>query len=334
MLRPLVYEFMDDPKLRSLSSQVMLGPWLMAAPVVTKDATSRKVYLPAGRWYEAYSGMAFDGPMELDVPVVLGALPLFAREGAILPRLPVSQWTDAAPATELSFDLYPSSKETTFRLYDDAGDGFAYQQGEHAKIDLALTQTKTGTRFTATARSGSLAAPVRKLRIRVHGVTAAATEVRLTGEPVAQRQTLAELESASNGWWWDENDQSLSVVFPDPGDFSLELDHPHEGTLSPTIRQRFRVKVPPNTPKTTKIHVASSAFGWTHKPLEWSTESGYAEGELELPRGAWHEYKYTRGDWPQVEKDGACQERPNRTTIATALPQVQDVVSAWADSCP
>src|SRR4029453_15480010 len=53
--RPLVWEFPDDPATETLADQAMLGPSLLAAPVLTPGTTSRPVYLPAGRWYELHS---------------------------------------------------------------------------------------------------------------------------------------------------------------------------------------------------------------------------------------------------------------------------------------
>jgi alpha-glucosidase len=59
-----------------------------------------------------------------------------------------------------------------------------------------------------------------------------------------------------------------------------------------------------------------------------------------VPRGAWFEYKYTRGGWPSVEKYPGCVEAKNRYAfgaVHTASLDVagkQDTVWAWADVCP
>ena len=55
---------------------------------------------------------------------------------------------------------------------------------------------------------------------------------------------------------------------------------------------------------------------------------------MELPRGEWFFYKYTRGGWETVEKWPGCAEADNRYGFAAAHPVRQDRVETWADWCP
>ncbi|MCA9679562.1 MAG: alpha-glucosidase, partial [Myxococcales bacterium] len=116
VLRPLVFEFQDDPATATLDDEAMLGPWLLVAPVVEAGATTRAVYLPAGRWLEARSGAVVVGPTTIDVDVTLQALPTFVRAGAIVP-----QWrrgaaiahtgggAGGAPGDVLQLDVVPDA---------------------------------------------------------------------------------------------------------------------------------------------------------------------------------------------------------------------------------
>ena len=96
----------------------------------------------------------------------------------------------------------------------------------------------------------------------------------------------------------------------------------------------FRVKVPPGTPKGTLVHIATDASGWQHLPLAWAAEPDTAEGTIDVPRGEWLFYKYTRGDWSTVEKWPGCVEATNRYELGKAHPVKVDQVFAWADQCP
>lgn len=89
ILRPLVWELPDDPATYDLADEAMLGPSLLIAPAVTQGATTRRVYLPAGRWFEWGTDRVFDGPATIDVELRTNALPMFAREGAIIPATDV-----------------------------------------------------------------------------------------------------------------------------------------------------------------------------------------------------------------------------------------------------
>jgi hypothetical protein len=80
----------------------MFGPDLLAAPVIEPGATSRSLYLPAGRWVDVWRSAALGGAngslglrratllaggRTVTVRAPLEELPLFARAGAILPLL-------------------------------------------------------------------------------------------------------------------------------------------------------------------------------------------------------------------------------------------------------
>ena len=79
ILRPLVWEFPDDVATYDLADEAMLGPYLLVAPAVTQGATSRSVYLPAGRWFEWGTDRVFDGPTTIEVRV-LGPLQLLVDD--------------------------------------------------------------------------------------------------------------------------------------------------------------------------------------------------------------------------------------------------------------
>jgi hypothetical protein len=64
----------------------MLGDRVMVAPVLDSGAVNRNVYFPAGIWYDFWSGtIAATGPTTLSVSAPLNHLPIFVKEGAILP---------------------------------------------------------------------------------------------------------------------------------------------------------------------------------------------------------------------------------------------------------
>jgi hypothetical protein len=93
------------------------------------------------------------------------------------------------------------------------------------------------------------------------------------------------------------------------------------------------VSVPAGTPPDRAIHVASSANGWMHQPLAWDDPPVSARGYIDVPRGEWFFYKYTRGDWETVEKWPGCVEATNRYGFGSAHPERRDTVWAWRDLC-
>jgi alpha-glucosidase len=137
ILRPLIWEFPDDPRVELLDDQAMLGPSVLAAPILESGASTRSVYLPAGRWFELHSGAIFDGPTTIEVSAPLAALPLYVREGAILPS--------AGPDGELVLDVYPGAP-STFTLFEDRGRTTIELAAEPDGARLAIMREAPGQR--------------------------------------------------------------------------------------------------------------------------------------------------------------------------------------------
>ena len=86
-VRPLLFDFPDDAGAREVDDCFLLGPDLLVAPVLEEGATTRAVYLPAhpGGWRDLHDGARLEGGRVHHVAAPLGRIPLFVREGAVLP---------------------------------------------------------------------------------------------------------------------------------------------------------------------------------------------------------------------------------------------------------
>ncbi|BCL37143.1 glycoside hydrolase family 31 protein [Nostoc sp. MS1] len=127
ILRPLLYHFPSDRYTFTLSDQVMLGASLLAAPVYRPGMEYRAVYLPAGRWYDWWTGEAFTGPTHILAHAPLERMPLYVRAGAIIPMAPVMQYVDEQPLNSLTIRIWQGEGE--FTLYEDDGRSFEYKNG-------------------------------------------------------------------------------------------------------------------------------------------------------------------------------------------------------------
>jgi alpha-D-xyloside xylohydrolase len=96
VMRPLLLDAQDDPATWRIGDQFLLGRDLMVAPVLTEGVT-RRVYLPAGRWvrWEAGRGARelLEGGTWHTVHAPLAELPLFLREGSLVPMVDPVQHT-------------------------------------------------------------------------------------------------------------------------------------------------------------------------------------------------------------------------------------------------
>ena len=198
LMRPLVLNYPDDPRVWNLAHEFLWGDDLLVAPVTREGATTWPVYLPDGAWYDFWTGTRHDGARGISVDSALDRLPLLVRAGAIIPLAPVVQHTGEWPVDELTLRIYPHGA-SRFELYEDDGRSQAYRRGVNA---LTTFECATGTR---------------EVTVRIHAPTGDCSVVPANRRYVLQvrmdrtagvRVSDSELprvraNETSAGWWED-----------------------------------------------------------------------------------------------------------------------------------
>ena len=136
MMRALWLHHHDDPQAVARGDQFLWGRDILVSPVVEKGATSRRLYLPRGAWFDFWTEERLEGGREIDRAVDLETMPLHVRAGAILPMGPVKQYVDEPVDGPLTVVVYPGA-DGAFSLYEDDGKTFDYRKG--AWMRMAMT---------------------------------------------------------------------------------------------------------------------------------------------------------------------------------------------------
>ena len=165
MLRIPALMFPEDTALTAVSDELLLGDFILAKPVTRwmeygpygqkaeQPDWREQVYLPAGTdWYTWEDGTPIHGGQTVTADAPLDTVPMFVRAGAILPLGPVQQHVGEIANPDLTLMIYPGA-DGDFTLYDDAGDGYGYEQGECARIALHWDDASRTLSFSA--RQGS-----------------------------------------------------------------------------------------------------------------------------------------------------------------------------------
>lgn len=169
MLRGLAMDFPGQPHLYNVGDQWMFGPSIMVCPVMEYKARGREVHFPEGiRWYDLYDGTAMPEARTLRVDAPYGRIPLFAPAGAIIPVGPALQYAMERPADVVRLYVY-AGRDGEFRLYEDEGDGYGYEQGRYATIDVRYDDA--ARRLTIGKRQGKFPGMLEKRRFEVVLVT-------------------------------------------------------------------------------------------------------------------------------------------------------------------
>jgi alpha-glucosidase (family GH31 glycosyl hydrolase) len=164
IIRALWLHYPDDPAAVARGDEYLWGRDVLVAPVTEPGATSRRLYLPRGRWYDFWTEEATTGGREVDRPVDLATLPLYVRAGAILPLGPVKQYTAEPVDAPLSVTIYPGA-DGDFLLYEDDGITFDYRKG--AWMGVRMTWDDRRRTLALRLTDGSRMLPPRERRIDV-----------------------------------------------------------------------------------------------------------------------------------------------------------------------
>jgi alpha-glucosidase/alpha-D-xyloside xylohydrolase len=128
LMRAMWIHYPNDANVRGVGTQFMWGRDLLVAPVFTKGATSRKVYLPKGDWYDWWTNQRIPGGDDVMTKVDMATMPIYVRAGAIIPLDPVRQYT-GQPITEPTTLRVYRGADGRFTLYDDDGISQEYLNG-------------------------------------------------------------------------------------------------------------------------------------------------------------------------------------------------------------
>jgi alpha-glucosidase (family GH31 glycosyl hydrolase) len=244
LMRPLVMNYPDDPRVWGLGHQFLWGDDLLVAPVTREGATAWPVYLPAGAWYDFWTGARHEGPGGITVDAPLDRLPLFVRAGAIVPMGPVVQHTAERPLDEVTVLIYPDGA-SRFDLYEDDGRTNAYRRGQYALTAFECA-AEPGT---VTVRIGDAAGD----RSAVPAGRRYLLELR-TDPPeavtVAGHGDLRRLAGPDHGraGWWDDGRGFVGVRLPDqPPPRAVTVTLRTWGTTSPWARVGWP-RTSPGTP--------------------------------------------------------------------------------------
>jgi alpha-glucosidase (family GH31 glycosyl hydrolase) len=213
---PLVYYFQEDPNVRIVAEEKMVGPSLLVATSAKAGENDRGVYLPAGDWINYHTNAWYHstGQWFADFPEMADGhfvLPALARAGAIIPKTVVDDETmnilgkrlDNSRHDEMIARVYASAKASSFTLYEDDGVTESYRGGAVAQTEISqLEQDHVAqVNFAPTEGTYDGAPEKRSFQVQWVGENKSVTTVRLNGRELHHCLSLDELKFLPEGWY-------------------------------------------------------------------------------------------------------------------------------------
>ncbi|HLP06199.1 MAG TPA: TIM-barrel domain-containing protein [Paludibacter sp.] len=151
IMRHLVMDYRTDANVKNIDNQFMFGPSMLINPVSSAGVTKRNVYLPAGNWYDFWTGKQYTGSQTINADAPISRIPVFVKAGAIIPMGPeITYATQAIDPTEIR--IYQGANGS-FTLYEDEGDTHNYEKGNYSVIPF--TYNEATQELTIGTRTGS-----------------------------------------------------------------------------------------------------------------------------------------------------------------------------------
>lgn len=138
--RPLVMEYPDDEQVRNISDQYLIGDGLMAAPLY-ENKSSRKVFFPEGTWYDFNTNQKYEGNRTYEITTAFDQLPLYVRQGTLLPLAKPVNSVEAQTVFELHCRVYGASAATA-QLFEDDGISYDFERGKGNIVTLKAEKGK------------------------------------------------------------------------------------------------------------------------------------------------------------------------------------------------
>lgn len=144
--RPLYYEWPDLDEAYRHPGEYMFGDQLLAAPVtspgqIESGCAMARVWFPPGRWTNWFTGQTFEGPSPAMILVPLDEIPLFVREGGIVPAAPWALRTKKQSADVSVLHVFPGARGST-EIYEDDGASNGYGRGEFTRTRVVQKRVK------------------------------------------------------------------------------------------------------------------------------------------------------------------------------------------------
>jgi len=198
IVRPLHWEFPDDPNCANAVDSWMLGDQLLVSPIAEQGKETKSVYLPAGTWFDYATDKPYKGGQIVELqsdPVLWSDMPMFVRGGSILATQPVLQYAGEHPTEEITLDVWTDpAQPAKFEVYDDDGETRSYEHGAFFSQHVTANDSGGGAVIQFEDPKGSYRTPIREYRVRLHIATGQKATWNGVEIPSTQRNGKTEIE--------------------------------------------------------------------------------------------------------------------------------------------
>ncbi len=178
ILKSLVLYDQEDTHTHYRSDEFIYGEQILVCPILEPNAKGRRMYVPRGKWYNFWTNEVVEGGKEMWVDAEIDSMPIFIKEGAVIPKYPVQQYVGEKKFDEVTLDVYYKEGKEKSQLYDDAHDGYDYKKGRFSLRTFKVTGKKNEF-ILQQHKEGKFDADYKKFNVVLHNLPFKITSVQI-----------------------------------------------------------------------------------------------------------------------------------------------------------
>ena len=208
ILKSLVLYDQEDVHTHYRTDEFIFGEQILACPVLEPNAKGRRMYVPRGNWYDYWTDEIVKGGKEMWVDSDIDSMPIFIKEGTVIPKYPIQQYVGEKNIDEITLEIYYKKGKESSELYSDANDGFDYKKGRYSLRTFKLTG-RTKELIINQHKEGKFITPYETFKIKVHGLPFEIGEIQIDNEKISLNHLVS---NGTSSFVVDKNFSELHII--------------------------------------------------------------------------------------------------------------------------
>ncbi len=184
LMRAMFVNFQNDENCyyNDAQYQFMLGENLLVAPVLNSFDKFKKLYLPEGKWYDINENKIIDGGKWIVQEVPINKIPLFLKEGGIIPMQKVLNYVDEEIIDSLELMIFPSAY-SEYNFYEDDGISYEHKNGKFSLTKFSVSQNSKSIKMTVEKIKNDYQSNLKKFTLTFVGINSP-NKILLNGKEI------------------------------------------------------------------------------------------------------------------------------------------------------
>ncbi|HPZ09099.1 MAG TPA: glycoside hydrolase family 31 protein [Candidatus Eremiobacteraeota bacterium] len=221
VMRPLFLNYQNDNECYKEEAQkeFIIGENLLVAPVLSENDMFKKLYLPEGRWLSLRDKKIYEGKEWIVIEVPISEIPVFIREGGIIPLQVSQNYVGEKEITEYEFKIFPG-EYSTYDLYEDDGISFKYKEGIYSITEIEVKKAEHRVEISVTKPYKKYESKKKDYFFEVYDIKEP-SEVTLSGKTL-KRSDKSDMKE-EEGYFFKDEEDLLIVKIKDASEFTLNI---------------------------------------------------------------------------------------------------------------